>query len=71
MPPKFNPPYDENNLPTVSGGKDNNPDKWIVLTIDGLNDDEAGKLLSQWGAKGYPIVGFSNGRVIMGSYKES
>jgi hypothetical protein len=69
--PKFYPPYDENNLPPVSGGKDNNPDKWIVLTIDGLNDDEAGKLLSQWGAKGYPIVGFSNGRVIMGGYKES
>jgi hypothetical protein len=69
--PKFYPPYDENNLPTVSGAKDNNPDKWIVLTIDGLNDDEAGKLLSQWGAKGYPIAGFSNGRVIMGGYKES
>jgi hypothetical protein len=71
MRPKKQPLYNETNVPSVSGGKDNPPDRWVVLTIDGLNDDEAGKLLSQWGAKGYPIVGFSNGRVIMGGYKES
>lgn len=58
---------------TVSGGKDNPPDRYEVATIIGLSDEEASTLLSNYAdpkGGGFRVVAFNNGRVIMGNYKE-
>ena len=66
-------PQQENNLPTVSGGKDNPPDRYLVIDIHNTSDLQAGAEISHWADAqngGFRVIAFSDGRVIMGNYKE-
>lgn len=58
----------------VSGGKDNPPDRYVVVTLSQNNDAVDSKTLSDLAEPqngGFRVIAFSNDRVLMGNYKEN
>ena len=55
----------------MPGQQDNPPDQTILMvTVAHLNDTDASDLLSSYCAKGFHVVGFDGGRVLLTNYKE-
>ena len=69
------PDYNESNIPPVSGGKDNNPDKWDIVALTGNREVDLAALNASQSAGFHlnaqqPEVFVRFGYVLMSGYKE-
>lgn len=64
-------PYPDNQLPTVSGGKDNPPDRYIMVALNPIPNDDNLTAINTYADQGYRIACAIPGFVLMGNYKEN